>query len=36
MSAALLPAAIVFAGNRPVAPEIREWLPPDADIVAAD
>src|SRR6478752_4504313 len=36
MSAALLPAAIVFAGSRPVAPEIRGWLPPGADVIAAD
>jgi thiamine pyrophosphokinase len=28
--------AIVFAGNRPVAPSLREWLPDDADVVAAD
>jgi len=33
---AVVPAAIVFAGSRPVAPELRDWLPRDADVVAAD
>jgi thiamine pyrophosphokinase len=31
-----VPTAIVFAGSRPVAPELLAWLPGDADVVAAD
>jgi thiamine pyrophosphokinase len=31
-----VPVAIVFAGSEPVAPAIREWLPDDADVIAAD
>jgi thiamine pyrophosphokinase len=31
-----VPAAIVFAGSQPVAPAVREWLPADADVIAAD
>ena len=31
-----VPVAIVFAGNQPVAPSVREWLPTDADVIAAD
>jgi len=31
-----VPIAIVFAGSQPVRPEIREWLPAAADVVAAD
>ena len=31
-----VPVAIVFAGSQPVAPGVREWLPPGADVVAAD
>jgi thiamine pyrophosphokinase len=31
-----VPVAIVFAGSQPVAPGVREWLPQDADVVAAD
>src|SRR6476661_2130701 len=33
---AVVPTAIVFAGSRPVVPELREWLPTAADVVAAD
>jgi thiamine pyrophosphokinase len=29
-------AAIVFAGSQPVAPSLRDWLPADADVIAAD
>ncbi len=31
-----VPVAIVFAGSQPVSPAIREWLPDNADVVAAD
>jgi thiamine pyrophosphokinase len=31
-----VPVAIVFAGSQPVAPSVREWLPADADVIAAD
>jgi thiamine pyrophosphokinase len=31
-----VPVAIVFAGSQPVEPAIREWLPDDADVIAAD
>jgi thiamine pyrophosphokinase len=34
--AAPVPVAIVFAGSQPVAPSVREWLPADADVIAAD
>ena len=33
---AAVPVAIVFAGSRPVAASVREWLPPAADVIAAD
>ena len=31
-----VPVAIVFAGSQPVAPRVRERLPADADVIAAD
>jgi len=31
-----VPAAIVFAGSQPVASAVREWLPAEADVIAAD
>jgi thiamine pyrophosphokinase len=31
-----VPVAIVFAGSQPVAPQVCEWLPSDADVIAAD
>jgi thiamine pyrophosphokinase len=31
-----VPVAIVFAGSRPVAPELLDRLPEDADVIAAD
>ena len=31
-----VPVAIVFAGSEPVAPGLLDWLPPDADVIAAD
>jgi thiamine pyrophosphokinase len=31
-----VPAAIVFAGSQAVAPAMREWLPAEADVIAAD
>ena len=31
-----VPVAIVFAGSQPVAPWVCEWLPSDADVIAAD
>jgi thiamine pyrophosphokinase len=31
-----VPVAIVFAGSEPVAPGLADWLPPDADVIAAD
>jgi thiamine pyrophosphokinase len=33
---ASVPVAIVFAGSEPVLPSVREWLPVDADVIAAD
>jgi thiamine pyrophosphokinase len=33
---ASVPVAVVFAGSRPVAPGLLDFLPPDADVVAAD
>jgi thiamine pyrophosphokinase len=31
-----VPVAVVFAGSQPVAATVREWLPADADVIAAD